>query len=85
MEVCSTLVVCGRLEEVNEEDLLCKVKVTVARPFSDQESLRWGDRNTVHEHMDHLHLNQIQRDLSVLCVVYSLLHGAFLVKSKNLR
>lgn len=61
MVVVCTLVVSGRLEEVYEEDLLGKVKVTVAWSFPDQESLRWGDGNIIHEHMDHLHLEQTCR------------------------
>lgn len=58
VEVLCTPVVAGRLEEVDEEDLLSEVKVTVARSFPDQESLRWGDGSIVHEDMDHLHLSQ---------------------------
>lgn len=83
MVVLCTLVVVGHLEEVYEEDLLGKVKVTVAGSFPDQESLRWGDGDIIHEHMDHLHLNQRCRDLCVLLFVYSLLHRISPVKCKN--
>lgn len=34
-------VVHGRLKVIHEENLLCKVKVTVSRTFSDQEPVRW--------------------------------------------
>ncbi len=84
MVVICTLVVGGRLEEVYEEDLLSKVKVTVAWSFPDQESLRWGDGDIIHEHMDQLHLNQRCRDLCVLHVVHSLLQRISPVKCKNL-
>lgn len=82
MVVFSTLcVVFGCWEEVYEKNLLREVKVTVAWSFPDEESLRWGDRDIVHEHMDHLHLNQPHRDLSVLGVQYSPLQRNFLVKT----
>jgi len=59
VELLRAPVVGGRLEEVDEEDLLGEVKVTVAGSLPDQESLRWGDGDIVHEHVDDLHLNQI--------------------------
>lgn len=61
--VVCTSVVDGHLEKINEEDLLGKVKVTVARSFPDQESLRWGDGNVINEHMDHLQLKQRCRNV----------------------
>lgn len=83
MVVLCTLVEDGHLEEVYEEDLLGKVKVTVARPFPNQESFRWGDGSIIHEQMDQLHLEQRCR---VLCVyVYIFLHRTFIVKCKTLR
>lgn len=65
MVVLCTPVVSGRLEEVYEEDLLGKVKVTVSRSFPNQEPLRWGDGSIIHEHMDHLHLEERCRHLCV--------------------
>lgn len=50
-------VVHGRLKVIHEENLLCKVKVTVSRTFSDQEPVRWWDGHVVQEQMDQLHLN----------------------------
>lgn len=51
-----TLAVGGRLQVVHEEDLLGKVKVTMAWAFPDKEALHWGDGHVVHDHVDHLHL-----------------------------
>lgn len=68
MVVLDALAVCGRLEVVYKEDLLCKIKVAVARSFPDQESLRWGDCNIVHKQMDDFHLNKkADRLFSLLC------------------
>lgn len=45
-------------KEVDEENLLGKVKVTVSWSFPDQEALRWGDGSIVDENMNDLHLEQ---------------------------
>ena len=46
----------GVLEEVDEENLLSKVKVTVPWSLPDEEALCWRDEPIVQRHMDHLHL-----------------------------
>lgn len=68
--ILSALAIGGRLNKVYKEDLLGKVKVTIAWPFPDQESLPWGDGNIIHEHMDHLHLHQNMLRF-VICVTVS--------------
>lgn len=50
-------------QEVNEENLLSKVKVTVAWSFPDQEPLWWGDGGIIDENMNDLHLKQRWRRL----------------------
>lgn len=52
-------VISWSLEEVNEQDLLGEIKVAIARPFPDQEALRWGDGNVIHEQMNQFHLNTV--------------------------
>ena len=46
----------GRLQEVQEEDLLGKVEVAVPCSLPDEEALCWRDGHIIHVHVDHLHL-----------------------------
>lgn len=58
MIVLCAPVVRRRQQEVNEENLLGKVKVTVAWSFPDQEALWRGDGRIIDENMNNLHLEQ---------------------------
>lgn len=54
---CVILIIYWRLKEVDKEELLGKIKVTVAGSFPDEESFHWRDCNIVQKQMDDFHLN----------------------------